>query len=86
MAEALAARGGRVVLAARSEERTRPCSTASARATRRAAVEFLQVDSPDLGSVRRAAGAVLATGRPLDVLVNNAGVAGTGRSAPTAST
>jgi dehydrogenase/reductase SDR family protein 13 len=42
-----------------------------------AAVEFLQVDVSDLASVRRAAATYLATGRPLDVLVNNAGVGGT---------
>jgi len=42
-----------------------------------AAVEFLRLDLADLASVRRAAVAVLADGRPLDVLVNNAGVAGT---------
>src|SRR5690348_7156685 len=42
----------------------------------RAAVEFLHVDVADLGSVRRAAATVLATGRPLDVLINNAGIAG----------
>ena len=50
------------------------CSTASARRDPSAAVEFLQVDVSDLASVRRAAAAFLATGRPLDVLVNNAGV------------
>ena len=42
-----------------------------------AAVEFLPVDVSDLASVRRAAATYLATGRPLDVLVNNAGVGGT---------
>jgi dehydrogenase/reductase SDR family protein 13 len=35
------------------------------------------VDVADLGSVRRAAAAVLAEGRPLDALINNAGVGGT---------
>jgi len=75
--EALAARGGRVVLAARSEERTRPVLDGIRAQHRSAAVEFLQVDVSDLASVRRAAATYLATGRPLDVLVNNAGVAGT---------
>jgi retinol dehydrogenase 12 len=77
MVEALAARGGRVVLAARSEERTRPVLDGIRARRPSAAVEFLQVDVSDLASVRRAASAYLATGRPLDVLVNNAGVGGT---------
>jgi dehydrogenase/reductase SDR family protein 13 len=77
MAEELAARGGRVVLATRSEERTRPVVQAIHARTPSAAVEFLHLDLADLGSVRRAADAFLATGRALDVLVNNAGIAGT---------
>ena len=77
MVEALAARGGHVVLAARSEERTRPVLDGIHAQHRSAAVEFLHVDVSDLASVRRAAAAYLATGRPLDVLVNNAGVGGT---------
>jgi retinol dehydrogenase-12 len=77
MVEALAARGGHVVLAARSEERIRPVLDGIRALHPSAAVEFLQVDVSDLASVRRAASAYLATGRPLDVLVNNAGVGGT---------
>jgi len=77
MVEALPARGGHVVLAARSEERTRPVLEGIRALRPSAAVEFLQVDVSDLASVRRAAAAYLATGRPLDVLVNNAGVGGT---------
>jgi len=77
LAEALAARGGRVILAARSEERTRPVLEDIRARAPRAAVEFLHLDLADLGSVRRAAEELLATNRPLDVLVNNAGVAGT---------
>jgi len=77
MVEALAARGGHVVLAARSEERTRPVLDGIRAQRPSAAVEFLQVDVSDLASVRRAAATYLATGRPLDVLVNNAGVGGT---------
>ena len=75
--EALAARGGRVILAARSEERTRPVLDGIRAQHRSAAVEFLHLDLADLASVRRAADAFLGTGRPLDVLMNNAGVAGT---------
>jgi retinol dehydrogenase 12 len=77
MVEALAARGGGVVLAARSEERTRPVLDGIRAQRPSAEVEFLQVDVSDLASVRRAASTYLATGRPLDVLVNNAGVGGT---------
>lgn len=77
MAEALAERGGGVVLAARSEERTRPVLDAIR--ARRPAVEprFLPLDLADLDSVRGAAESFLASRHPLDVLVNNAGIAGT---------
>jgi len=77
MVEALAADGGRVILAGRSEERTRPVLERIRQRHPSAAVEFLRLDVADIASVRRAAAAVLANGRPLDVLVNNAGVAGT---------
>lgn len=79
MVEALADRGGAVVLAGRSEERTLPVLEAIR--GRRPAVDpqFLQVDVSDLSSVRTAARAYIANGRPIDVLVNNAGVAGTRR-------
>jgi retinol dehydrogenase-12 len=77
MVEALAADGGRVVLAGRSERRMAPVLDGIRGRDPRAEVEFLEVDVADLGSVRRAAAAFLPTGRALDVLVNNAGVAGT---------
>ncbi len=75
--EALAARGGVVILAARSEERTRPVLDGIRARMPSARVESLQVDVSDLASVRRAADSFLASGRTLDVLMNNAGVAGT---------
>lgn len=75
--EALAERGGSVVLAARSAERTRPVLEAIRARHPSASVEFVLLDLADLESVRRAAEAYLATGRPLDALVNNAGVART---------
>jgi dehydrogenase/reductase SDR family protein 13 len=75
--EALAARGARVVLGARSEERTRPVLEGIRARSPAADVEFLLVDVSSLASVRRAAESFLASGRALDVLVNNAGVAGT---------
>jgi dehydrogenase/reductase SDR family protein 13 len=77
MVEALAARGGGVVLAGRSEERTRPVLEGIRTRDRSAQAEFLRLDVSDLASVRHAAESFLASGRPLDVLVNNAGVAGT---------
>src|SRR5581483_1301625 len=77
LVEALAARGARVTLASRSEERTRPVLEALRRRHPAADADLLVVDVAQLASVRRAAERVLAAGRPLDVLVNNAGIAGT---------
>jgi NAD(P)-dependent dehydrogenase (short-subunit alcohol dehydrogenase family) len=74
-AERLAARGARVVLACRSEERTRPVLDAIAAAGGQA--EFVPLDLGDLASVRAASARILAMDRPLDVLLNNAGLAGT---------
>jgi retinol dehydrogenase 12 len=76
-AEALAAAGARVVLAGRSAERTEPVLTAIRARGPAVDPEFLQLDVSDLASVRAAAAKVLQGGRPLDVLINNAGVAGT---------
>ena len=77
MVEALAARGGSVLLAGRSAERMKPVPDAIRARFPAADAQFVLVDVSDLGSVRRAAESFLATDRPLDVLVNNAGVAGT---------
>jgi NAD(P)-dependent dehydrogenase (short-subunit alcohol dehydrogenase family) len=73
-AEKLAARGARVVLACRSEERTRPVLDAIAASGGEA--EFVALDLGDLASVRAAAERILAMERPIDVLLNNAGLAG----------
>jgi NAD(P)-dependent dehydrogenase (short-subunit alcohol dehydrogenase family) len=72
-AEALAARGARVLLACRSEEKTRPVLGAI-RAAGGDAV-FLPLDLGDLESVRACAAAVLARDEPLHLLINNAGLA-----------
>ena len=77
LVEALAARGARVVLASRSKERTEPVLEGIRRSCAGADAEFLEIDVSDLASVRSAAGRFLATGRAIDVLVNNAGIAGT---------
>jgi dehydrogenase/reductase SDR family protein 13 len=66
-----------VVLAARSEPRARRVIDGIRAGHPSARIELLPLDLADLGSVRRAAATFLGTGRPLDVLVNNAGVAGT---------
>jgi retinol dehydrogenase 12 len=73
-AEALARRGGKVLLGCRSEERARPVLEAIRAAGGDAAT--LAIDLSNLTSVRAAARALLDRGEPLHVLVNNAGVAG----------
>jgi retinol dehydrogenase 12 len=72
-AEAMARRGAEVWLACRSEEKTKPVLD-GIRASGGTA-ELLQLDLADLASVRDAARSFLAKGRPLHVLVNNAGLA-----------
>ena len=72
----LAARGARVVIAGRSEERTRAAISEITGETGNADLDFLPLDLGDLASVRAAAETFLASGEPLDVLVNNAGLAG----------
>ena len=74
--EALAARGGSVVLASRLEEKTRPVLEAIWSQHRDADLQFVSIDLADLASVQRAAEAFLSSGRSLDVLINNAGLAG----------
>lgn len=73
-AEALAARGARVVLACRSEDKTRPVLDAIR--ARGGDAAFLALDLASLASVRAAAGRLVEEGRAIDVLVNNAGLAG----------
>ena len=72
----LAARGATVVLACRSEAKTRPVVDEMIAATGNPNVEFLPLDLASLASVRESAATLLATDRPLHILVNNAGVAG----------
>ncbi len=82
MVEALAARGAGVVLASRSEDRARPVLDGIRSRHPAADAQFLPVDVSDLGSVQRAADRFLASGHPLDVLINNAGIAGTRALSP----
>src|SRR5688572_26652482 len=69
----LAGRGGRVVLACRSEEKTRPVLDDIVSTTGNRDVDFLALDLADLDAVRTAAASF---DEPLHVLINNAGVAG----------
>jgi dehydrogenase/reductase SDR family protein 13 len=75
-ARGLAGRGARVVIAGRSEEKTRAAMKEIADDTGNTDLDFVALDLADLTSVRAAADTVLASGEPLHVLVNNAGLAG----------
>jgi retinol dehydrogenase-12 len=68
----LAKLGAHVIVACRSEEKTRPVlqEMPGGRA------EFVPLDLADLDSVRSCAEAFLARDTPLDLLINNAGLAG----------
>ncbi|MBE7452963.1 MAG: SDR family oxidoreductase [Kofleriaceae bacterium] len=72
----LAARGAHVVLACRSEAKTRPVMDELAAASPGARLDFVALDLGDLDSVRACAAALLARDQPIHVLVNNAGLAG----------
>ena len=74
--EALAARGATVVMACRSVQRAETTRAEIIRRTGNTDVELLELDLGDLDSVRACAAAFLASGRPLHVLINNAGMAG----------
>jgi NAD(P)-dependent dehydrogenase (short-subunit alcohol dehydrogenase family) len=73
---ALAGRGARVFMACRSETGGKRALDEIAGRTGNQSLELLSLDLGDLASVRRCADAFLATGEPLHVLINNAGVAG----------
>ena len=73
-AEALAARGARLLLGCRSLERAREVERASRDAGGEA--HLVQLDLADLASVRRAAESIAHLAPRIDALINNAGVAG----------
>jgi NAD(P)-dependent dehydrogenase (short-subunit alcohol dehydrogenase family) len=73
-AAALAARGATVVLVGRSPERLARVREEIAAADALVTPDVLPCDLASLADVGRAADAFLASGRPLHVLVNNAGV------------
>ena len=76
-AQALAARGARVVLACRSMERGAQAEAAIVARTPRAAVWVSPLDLAEAGSIRRFAASFRARFDRLDVLINNAGIMGT---------
>ncbi|RHW25273.1 SDR family oxidoreductase [Nocardioides immobilis] len=73
---ALAGRGARIVMAGRSEEKNRAAMKEIADETGNTDLDFIPLDLGDLASVRSAAATFLASGEPLHVLINNAGLAG----------
>lgn len=73
-AEALGRRGARLLLAVRSRERTEPVVAAIRSGGGEA--DSVELDLGELASVRRAASELLARAPRIDVLVNNAGLAG----------
>lgn len=75
-ARALAERGATLVLAGRSQKATQAVIDQTAAATGNDRLSFLPLDLGDLASVSACAQTFLAQGRPLHVLINNAGVAG----------
>jgi NAD(P)-dependent dehydrogenase (short-subunit alcohol dehydrogenase family) len=73
-ARRIAAAGGQVVIAVRSTVKGEQARAEILRETPNAEIEVREIDLADLSSVRAFAAAILADGRPIDVLVNNAGV------------
>lgn len=72
----LASRGAAVVAACRSAERAEVVLEPLRRETGNAAITFLSLDLSSLESVRGAASTLLREGTPIDILINNAGIAG----------
>ena len=70
----LAAAGGSVIMAVRSLERGSTARNEILAGVPHAKLDVRQLDLADLSSVNGFAQTVLADGRPLDVLINNAGV------------
>ncbi len=75
-AEELAKAGARVILACRSAEKTQPVVDEIKRATNNDQVEFLKLDLASLSAVRSAAAELLERVDRIDILINNAGLAG----------
>ena len=74
--EGLAERGARVIMAGRSAAKHREAIGEISAATTNSRLEFLPLDLGDLNSTRGAATALVERGERIDVLIDNAGVAG----------
>jgi dehydrogenase/reductase SDR family protein 13 len=74
-ARGLAQRGAHVVLANRSEEKTRPVMDELRAQHPGAKLDFVALDLGDLASVRACAAELLKRDHPIHVLINNAGLA-----------
>ena len=72
--KALAARGARVVMACRNEDKARKAIEAIRMAVPGANLAYVHLDQADIGSVHACARTVIEQEPRLDVLVNNAGV------------
>jgi NAD(P)-dependent dehydrogenase (short-subunit alcohol dehydrogenase family) len=79
-ADALAARGARVILAVRNTAKGDAAASAIRVDHPGADVPVQALDLSDLASIRAAADALLADGRGIDLLINNAGVMYTPKS------
>jgi retinol dehydrogenase-12 len=75
---ALAARGARLILACRSQEKAQAVVAEIARGPGQADVTVVPLDLGDFASVRACADQVMRLPGPLHVLINNAGLAGVG--------
>jgi len=75
-AHGLAARGAEVVLACRNASKAQAVVRSIQEDTGNSRVFFHQLDLADLAAIRRSAAAYLDSGRKIDVLINNAGLAG----------
>lgn len=72
----LARAGARVVLACRSDERARAAMAEISAQVPNAALDFVRLDLASLQSVREAAEEIGALSPRIDLLINNAGIAG----------
>jgi NAD(P)-dependent dehydrogenase (short-subunit alcohol dehydrogenase family) len=73
-ARRIAAAGGHVVMAVRTEEKGHAAAAEIRKDVPAASLEVRRIDLADLASVRAFAEGIRADGEPLDVLINNAGV------------
>ncbi|XP_040901851.1 dehydrogenase/reductase SDR family member 13-like [Toxotes jaculatrix] len=76
----LAKRGARVILACRNKEKAEAAAFDIRRDSGNSQVVFMQLDLASLKSVRSFAETFLKTEPRLDILINNAGVMGSGRT------